>query len=48
MCNDYRLEVAIASIAEDFDDLQIKIKMPEGTPMCRRVRMSESQTWARS
>lgn len=30
MCNDYRLEVDIASIAEDFDDLKIKIKMPEG------------------
>jgi putative SOS response-associated peptidase YedK len=32
MCNDYRLEVDIASIAEDFDNLQIKIDMPEGTP----------------
>ena len=32
MCNDYRLEVDVASIMEDFDDLQIKIKMPEGTP----------------
>lgn len=32
MCNDYRLLVDIASIAEDFDDLKIKIKMPEGTP----------------
>lgn len=32
MCNDYRLEVDIASIAEDFDDLKIKIKMPEGIP----------------
>ena len=32
MCNDYRLEVDIASIAEDFEDLQIKIKMPEGAP----------------
>lgn len=32
MCNDYRLEVDIASIAEDFDDLQIKIDMPEGAP----------------
>jgi len=32
MCNDYRLEVDIASIAQDFDDLKIKIKMPEGTP----------------
>ncbi len=32
MCNDYRLEVDIASIAEDFEDLKIRIKMPEGTP----------------
>ena len=32
MCNDYRLEVDIASIAEDFEDLKIKITMPEGTP----------------
>jgi len=32
MCNDYRLEVDIASIMEDFDDLQIKIATPEGTP----------------
>ena len=32
MCNDYRPEVDIASIAEDLDDLKIKIKVPEGTP----------------
>lgn len=32
MCNDYRLEVDIASIVEDFADLKIRIKMPEGTP----------------
>lgn len=32
MCNDYRLEVDIASIVEDFDDLKIKINMSEGTP----------------
>lgn len=32
MCNDYRLEVDIASIAEDFDDLKIRIRMPEGKP----------------
>ena len=32
MCNDYRLEVDVASIVEDFADLKIKIKMPEGTP----------------
>lgn len=32
MCNDYRLEVEIASIMADFDDLKIKIETPEGTP----------------
>lgn len=32
MCNDYRLEVDVASIVEDFSDLKIKIRMPEGTP----------------
>lgn len=32
MCNDYRLEVDIASIAEDFQDLKITIRTPEGTP----------------
>jgi putative SOS response-associated peptidase YedK len=32
MCNDYRLEVEIASILEDFDDLEINIETPEGTP----------------
>ncbi|WP_169542598.1 SOS response-associated peptidase [Sphingomonas baiyangensis] len=32
MCNDYRLEVDIAWIMEDFDDLKIKIDLPEGTP----------------
>lgn len=32
MCNDYRLEVDVASIMEDFDDLKIKIRLPEGTP----------------
>lgn len=32
MCNDYRLEVEIASIMEDFDDLEINIETPEGVP----------------
>jgi putative SOS response-associated peptidase YedK len=32
MCNDYRLEVDIASIIEDFEDLKIKIRLPEGRP----------------
>jgi putative SOS response-associated peptidase YedK len=32
VCNDYRLEVDVASIAEDFADLKIKIAFPEGVP----------------
>lgn len=32
MCNDYRLEVDIASIAEDFADLKIRIDFSEGVP----------------
>ena len=32
MCNNYRLEVGIASLVEDFADLKIKIKFSEGTP----------------
>lgn len=32
MCNDYRLEVDAATIAEDFADLKIKINFPEGVP----------------
>jgi putative SOS response-associated peptidase YedK len=32
VCNDYRLEVDIASIAEDFSDLKIRIEFSEGVP----------------
>lgn len=32
MCNDYRLEVDIASVMEDFDELEIAIDTPEGKP----------------
>lgn len=32
MCNDYRLEVDAAAIAEDFESLKIKIRFPEGVP----------------
>lgn len=32
MCNDYRLEIDIASVIDDFENLSIKIGMPEGTP----------------
>jgi putative SOS response-associated peptidase YedK len=32
MCNDYRLEVDAATIAEDFADLKIKIQFSEGVP----------------
>lgn len=45
MCNDYRLEVEISSILEDFDDLEIKIEMPEGIPNVEPradIRMTDS------
>ncbi|KEQ54776.1 hypothetical protein [Sphingobium chlorophenolicum] len=32
MCNGYRLEVNVASIAEDFEELKLKIKFSEGVP----------------
>jgi len=32
MCNDYRLEVEVVSIMEDFDALEINIETPEGVP----------------
>lgn len=32
MCNDYRLKVDAATIAEDFADLKIKIRFSEGVP----------------
>jgi len=32
MCNDYRLEVDASTIAEDFEDLKIKIRFSEGIP----------------
>ena len=32
MCNDYRLRVDAATIAEDFADLKIKIRFSEGVP----------------
>ena len=32
MCNNYRLEVGVASIVQDYADLKIKIKFSEGTP----------------
>ena len=32
MCNDYRLEVDAAAIAEDFEDLKIKISFSDGIP----------------
>lgn len=32
MCNNYRLEVDVASIVEDFADLKIKVRFPEGMP----------------
>src|ERR1700748_3783829 len=32
MCNDYRQEIDAASIAQDFEDLKIRIDFPEGVP----------------
>ncbi|BAK67326.1 hypothetical protein SLG_26510 [Sphingobium sp. SYK-6] len=32
MCNDYRLLLDIATIADDFEGLKIRIRMPEGAP----------------
>lgn len=32
MCNDYRLEVDVSTIAEDIADLKIKIRFSEGAP----------------
>lgn len=32
MCNDYRLRVEAAALFEDFADLKIKIRFPEGMP----------------
>jgi len=32
MCNDYRLMVDLASIIEEFEELKIKIRFPEGRP----------------
>ena len=32
MCNDYRQEVDLASMVEEFADLKIRIEFPEGAP----------------
>jgi len=32
MCNDYRQELDVSSIVEDFQDLKIRIEFPEGRP----------------
>jgi len=45
MCNDYRLLLDIATIADDFEGLKIKIKMPEGTPNVQArqdIKMTDS------
>jgi putative SOS response-associated peptidase YedK len=51
MCNDYRLEVEIATIMEDFDDLRIRITTPEGTPNVEAradIRMTDTAPIVRS
>ncbi len=48
MCNDYRLEVEIASIMEDFNDLEIAIETPEGIPnLAPRADIKISQRFRR-
>lgn len=32
MCNDYRLEVDVSQIADDFDGIKIRLETPEGIP----------------
>lgn len=32
MCNDYRLEVDVSEIADDFDGIKIRLEHPEGIP----------------
>lgn len=32
MCNDYRLHVGAGTIADDFSNIKIRIRFPEGTP----------------
>jgi putative SOS response-associated peptidase YedK len=32
MCNDYRLELDVASILEDLQTIEIQVSLPEGTP----------------
>jgi putative SOS response-associated peptidase YedK len=32
MCNDYRLHVGAGTIADDFSEIKIRIRVPEGTP----------------
>ncbi len=51
MCNDYRLEVDVASIMEDFEGLKIKIKLPEGKPNVAAradIRISDTAPIVRS
>jgi putative SOS response-associated peptidase YedK len=51
MCNDYRLEIEIASIMEDFDDLEINIETPEGVPEAEAradIKMTEVAPIVRS
>lgn len=51
MCNDYRLQVDIASIVEDFADLKIRIATPEGMPNVparEDIRISDTAPIVRS
>jgi putative SOS response-associated peptidase YedK len=51
MCNDYRLDVDIATIMEDFDNLKVRIETPEGTPNVPAradIRMTDTAPIVRS
>lgn len=38
MCSDYRLHVGVGTIADDFSNIKIKFRFPEGTPKHRAAR----------
>jgi hypothetical protein len=42
MCNNYRLEIAAASIADNFANLKIRLGTPEGMPNIE-ARLDKSQ-----
>jgi len=47
-CNDYRLEVEIASIMDDVDELKIKTRRPRVRPTGRKNLLTLSRTGVRA